>query len=166
MSPSPSSLRVPRQRSTRSPSFTAAFIHVGPHSGSSCLTTFESPGGPGLRSSIRAACASRSSTEPGFQGDRLCVGGHRPWSVLLEPRGHRGLWEDKARTAPRTGQLKGRRASRGTAQCFVLITSEMLTWASPGDGEGETSPASRGGASANSEENPSQHWRGREGHRS
>lgn len=117
-------------------------------------------------SSIRAACASRSSTEPGFQGDRLCVGGRRPWAVLLEPRGNRGLWEDKARAATRTGQLKGRRGSRGTAQCFVLITSEMLTWASPGDGEGETSPASRGGASANSEENPSQHRWGREGQRS
>ena len=54
----------------------------------------------------------------------------------------------------------------GTAQCFVLITNEMLTCASPGDSEGETSPASRGGASANSEENPSQHRRGREGQRS
>lgn len=64
------------------------------------------------------------------------------------------------------GQLKGRQGSRGTAQCFVLITSKMLTWASPGDSEGETSPASRGGASANSEENPSQHRRGREGQRS
>lgn len=36
----------------------------------------------------------------------------------------------------------------------------------PGGSEGETSPTGGGGASANSEENPSQQQRGREGQRS
>lgn len=60
--------------------------------------------------------------------DRLW--GHRPRLAFLEARGSRGLWEEKARAAALTGQPKG--CSEGAAQCFVLITSEMLTWASPG----------------------------------
>lgn len=51
-----------------------------------------------------------------------------------ETRESRGLWEDKARATGRTGQLRGR--SEGAAQCFVLITSEMLTWASLGAATG------------------------------
>lgn len=85
--------------------------------------------------------------------------GHRPRSALLKASESRGLWEDKARVTGLTGQLKG--CSEGAAQCFVLIMSEMLTWASLGAARGRPALWACGGASANSEENPSQQQRGR-----
>lgn len=39
-----------------------------------------------------------------------------------------------------TGQLKDRQGSEGAAGCFVLIMSEMLTWASPGMTRGRPAP--------------------------
>lgn len=52
------------------------------------------------------------------------------------PLGRQGQSRNADRSAERQAGL------RGTAWCFVLITNEMLTCASPGDSEGETSPAS------------------------
>lgn len=64
--------------------------------------------------------------------------GHRSRLAFLEARSSRGLWEEKARAVALTGQLKG--CSEGAAQCFVLITSEMLTWASLGAARGRPAP--------------------------
>lgn len=86
--------------------------------------------------SIRAAYPGMSNTESSCQGCRH-LWGHRLRPALLEAR---SLQEDKARATALTGQLKGRRGSEGAAQCFVLIMSKMLTWASRGTAKGRAGP--------------------------
>ena len=70
-------------------------------------------------SSVRAACASRSSTEPGFHGDRLCVGDADPGQPSWNPQGTEA--SGKTRPEPQCGPVSleaGRALGDRAVFCF------------------------------------------------